>query len=232
MSKIDILDKGYVRLRQTLGTDDTPVDAARTSFEKSADQFSEERNDKLIKFLIRKKEFACFRHNAMSFELKIPIMTARQLWKYVVASNFTEDQLGWNEASKRYITSENEFYIPNQDEWRCVPDNKKQGSGDPVEEKVGKVFTDLLMKHCERGEELYQSAMEQDIAPELARLFLPSNAVYVTVYWTASLSSIMHMLDERLGHGAQKEVYDVAVAVESFVKQEFPRIYDAWRSEQ
>ena len=142
---VRVLDKGYVGLLGVHGDDRgkvSPPNAARTSFKKDSGSFTDEQNDKLIKYLMKNEEFACFRHNVMTFEIRMPLMVARQFWKYVVSSNWTSDALGWNENSKRYITEENEFYIPKPDEWRSAPKNKKQGSGSPIDIKLGRSFTD------------------------------------------------------------------------------------------
>lgn len=225
---VKVLDKGYVGLVDVLGTDLTPANAARTSFAKSADQFEEEQNVRLVNYLLRNKEYSTLRHNALTFEIRMPLMVARQMWKYIVGSNWTEDQLGWNENSRRYITDGNEFYIPVMNEWRSAPDNKKQGSGVPVDDTEGAFWTDCLEKFAEAGESLYQSAIDSGIAPELARLFLPAYGLYVTCYWTASLNSILHVLAERLEHDAQKEIQDYAKVIRDFTEQAFPNTFAAW----
>lgn len=227
---IPVLDKGYVGLLGVHGSDRgqvSPPSAARTSFKKQASEFSDEANDKLIHYLMKNEEFACFRHNVMTFEVRMPLMIARQFFKYVVGSNFTEDQLGWNENSKRYITENNEFYVPRPDEWRSVPANKKQGSADPIDSTIGGRLTADLIEWNARGEELYQQALEFNAAPELARLFT-ANGNYVTVQWTASLNSLLHFLDERLDSHSQHEIREYALVVESLFEDAFPKVHSAW----
>lgn len=228
---LPILDKGYVGLVDVMGTDKKIVNAARTSFAKNADEFTDERNEGLVNYLLRKKEYATLRHNALTFEMRMPLMIARQLWKYIVASNFTEDQLGWNENSRRYITEDNEFYLPGWDEWRTAPENKKQGSAEPLPSGQGSIWEDALADHQLEGDRLYREAMEAGIAPELARLFLPAYGLYVTCYWTTSLNAVLHVLTERLEHDAQKEIQDYAKAIAYFVEQSFPIAYKAWKAE-
>ena len=76
---------------------------------------------------------------------------------------------GWNESSRRYVTMEPEFYIPQAGDWRSTPEDKKQGSGDFVPSEEGKHYTADLIFHIEKGEELYQEAMDRGIAAEQAR---------------------------------------------------------------
>lgn len=228
---IRVLDHGYVGLVGVYGDDRGPISppaAARVSFKKDSSQFPDEQNDRLTHYLLKNEEFACLRHNVMTFELRAPLFVMRQWWKYIVGSNFTEDQLGWNENSKRYITEENEFYIPDSYEWRSVPENKKQGSGESVNRNTGLYYTDALTDWVERGEELYQQAQADQIAPELARLFT-ANGNYVTSKWTTSLNALLHFLDERLDEHAQYEIRMYAEAVLEFFKQSFPVVYEAWQ---
>lgn len=227
--KIDVLDKGYVRLRDSMGDDLKPADVARVSFDKQAKDFSEEKNERLINYLMRNNEFSCFRHNAISMELYMPLMVARQIYKYSIASAFREDQYGWNESSRRYITEEPEFYIPEHNQWRTAPENKKQGSGEPLPDEKGKLYTEKLMKNIDQSMKLYDEAIADNIAVEEARLFLPAYGMYVRAYWTASLNSLFHFLDERLASNAQSEIRDYAEAVADILEDRFPVIYYAWK---
>lgn len=227
--KIDVLDKGYVRLRDSMGDDLKPADVARVSFDRQAKDFTGEQNERLINYLMRNNEFSCFRHNAISIEIYMPLMVARQIYKYSIASSFREDQYGWNESSRRYITETPEFYIPAANEWRTSPENKKQGSGEPLPDNRGQQFTELLMRHVDRSVELYDTAIDNDIAVEEARLFLPAYGMYVRCYWTASLNALFHFLDERLAGNAQSEIRDYAEAVAEIIEETFPVIYNAWK---
>jgi len=121
-----------------------------------------------------------------------------------------------------------EFYVPGKNEWRSKPDNLKQGSGKPVDASEGVFWTDELEKYIELGERLYGTALERGIAPEQARLFLPANGMYIRYYWTASLQSALHFLDQRLASDAQKEIQDYAKVIEEYVIDKFPTVYKAW----
>lgn len=229
MYQHNVLDKGYVRLRDKMGSDLKPADVARVSFDRRASEFDEEQNERLINYLVRNKEYSCFRHNVLSFEIYMPLMVARQLYKYSIASAFRDDQYGWNESSRRYITEQPEFYIPAHNQWRTAPENKKQGSGAPLPDEKGKVYTEKLMKMIDQSVELYDQAIEDGMAVEQARVFLPAYGMYVRAYWTASLNSIMHFMDERLAGNAQSEIRDYAEAVAGIVEDEFPVLYYAWK---
>lgn len=225
--KINVLDKGYVRLVDSMGSDLSIVNAARVSYDKEVTELSD-RDSKLINFLIREKHTSPFRHAAMTFEVYAPLVIARQWWKYAVASSHVDDQNGWNESSRRYITEDEEFYIPSPNQWRSKPENSKQGSGQPIDSDDGHNYTEYLVSHIDNGKRLYQQAMNEGIAPEQARLFLPAYSMYVRWRWTTSLQGVMTFLEQRLPHDAQSEIRDYAGAVLELSKGSFPVTFNSW----
>lgn len=218
---INVLDEGYVRLVDVLGDDLSVVNAARVSYDKESDEFSE-RDSKLIKFLLREKHTSPFRHAALTFEVYAPLFVARQWWKYAVASTHVDDQNGWNESSRRYITEDEKFYIPLPHEWRSKPENSKQGSGEPLDEQIGGKHFHRLAEMVVAGTQAYHEALEDGVAPEIARLFLPAYGMYVRWRWTTSLQGVLTFLDQRLEHDAQYEIQKYAEAVLKLTKEAFP----------
>ncbi|WP_435367839.1 FAD-dependent thymidylate synthase [Paenibacillus illinoisensis] len=208
-----------------MGTDLTPVNAARVSYAKESNELSE-RDVRLIKFLAREGHTSPFRHAIAQFEIYAPLMVARQWWKYIVGSAHQEgtgDSLdAWNESSRRYITEEPVFYVPAADEWRSAPENSKQGSGDTIRWELGEEATYRLMSAVDRGMADYEWAIANGICAEQARLFLPAYGMYVRWYWTASLQSIAHFLAQRLEHDAQAEIQAYAKAVLTLIEARFP----------
>ncbi len=225
-TKIHVLDEGYVRLVDTLGNDLSVVNAARVSYDKESGDF-ESRDAKLIQFLIREGHTSPLRHAALTFEVYAPLFVARQWWKYAVGSTHVDDQNGWNESSRRYITEEEQFYVPLENEWRSKPENSKQGSGVPVDSEIGEKYFNALVDMIGIGTEMYHKAMDDGIAPELARLFLPAYGMYVRWRWTTSLQGVMTFLDQRLGHDAQVEIQKYAQAVGHLSAKAFPEVFKA-----
>ena len=221
---INVLDEGYVRLVDVLGDDLSVANAARVSYDKESNEFTE-RDAKLLNFLIRERHTSPFRHAALTFEVYAPLFVARQWWKYAVASTHVDDQNGWNESSRRYITEEEKFYIPLPHEWRSKPENSKQGSGEPVDEEIGAKHFQRLAETVVQGTEAYHDAMNDGIAPEIARLFLPAYGMYVRWRWTVSLQGILTFLDQRLEHDAQWEIQEYATAVKDLAHYAFPQTF-------
>lgn len=216
---IEVLDKGYVRLIDVMGDDLSVVNAARASFAKESTKLTDG-DERLIQFLVRENHMSPFRHAFMTFEFKAPLMVARQHWKYIVGSDHTMD--GWNESSRRYVTQDPEFYIPNPEEWRSAPENRKQGSGPAFGLEFGGDWSRKLFDYTTQGEALYEEAMESGIAAEQARLFLPAYSLYVNYRWSCSLQSVMLFLGQRLAEDSQVEIQKYAQAVKDLVKDKFP----------
>lgn len=225
MSTIKVLNEGYVRLVNHMGSDLTVVNAARVSYAKESLELND-RDIKLIKFLAREGHTSPFRHAVTQFEVYAPLMVARQWWKYVVGSAHYEgtgDSLeAWNESSRRYITEEPVFYCPEAGEWRAKPENSKQGSGDIIAWELGEKYTRELQEYTELGLSKYEAALADGICAEQARLFLPAYGLYVRWYWTASVQSVAHFLNQRLEHDAQKEIQEYAKAILALIEPLFP----------
>lgn len=220
MTKINVLNDGYIRLRDVMGDDRTVANAARVSFDKRTEEL-DEKDERLIAFLAREDHTSPFRHAVMQFEIYAPLMIARQWHKYEIGSNNSEFT-AWNESSRRYITENEEFYVPEPNEWRSYPDNVKQGSGEPLPTKWGELATRDLEDYIATGEMYYKRALDSGIAPEQARLFLPAYGMFVRWYWTASLQSVAHLIRQRTAPDAQYEFQLYAEAVKELAIEKFP----------
>lgn len=241
--RIDVLDKGYIALIDSMGSDLSVVNSARCSYMKKSTKL-DEKDIKLIKFLARDGHTSPFRHSVLQFEISSPLLVARQWFKYRVGSTHSEDSAdnnevifsnngdddgfsdslhGRNESSRRYITLTPEFYIPSASQWRSKPENSKQGSGDNLNEAIGGLLTNVLISQIDEGISNYDWALEQGVAPEQARLFIPSAyGLYTSWYWTTSLQAVCHFLNQRLAHDAQAEITEYAKAIYKLALERFP----------
>lgn len=220
-----ILDHGYIKTVAVLGDDKTIVNAARVSYDKEISVLTH-KDEKLIEYLVKEKHDSPLRHASMTFEVYAPLMVARQWWKHAIGSTHSEENIAWNESSRRYITETPTFYIPDQ--FFQAPQNSKQGSGDYLDYETSEAYKTLLNNWYEQSEQLYEQAMDAGIAPEQARLFLPAYGLYVRWRWTASLNALLHFATLRLGEGAQSEIVEYGLAVVEQIKQHFPITTDAW----
>src|SRR5699024_3544783 len=232
MKKINVLDKGYIRLVDVMGDDNTVINAARVSFDKEADRYTDEQNKRLIDFLAREGHDSPFRHAVLQFEVYAPMTVTRHWEKYLLGSNNSEFG-SRNESSRRYITENEEFYIPKANEWRSKPEASiKQGSGEPVNEDLGYKYTEVLREYIGEGELWYKNAIEDGIAPEQARLFLPAYGMYVRFRWTATLQTVAHLIKQRTADDAQFEFRLYAEAIKELTLDKFPESLGALLKER
>lgn len=221
------LDNGYIKLVNNMGSDLDVVNAARVSFDKEIKSL-EHKDKKLIEYLIKHKHDSVLRHCTLTFEVYAPLMVARQWWKHVINSTYLDDSEGWNESSRRYVTENEQFYLPMPSEWRLAPADKKQGSADFADPLLGAKYTQALRKMINLGKAMYDEALRDGIAPEQARLLLPAYGMYVRWRWTVSLNGVLNFLSLRLGNGAQSEIVEYADHIADCVKTLYPITAQAW----
>ena len=200
-----------VTLVDSMGTDLSVVNAARVSFAKESNEFSD-KDAKLINYLAKHNHWSPFGHASLQFRIKAPIFVARQLVKHQVG-------LVWNEVSRRYVDDEPEFYIPS--EWRLKADDKKQGSSDEtIEYSLGSTL--------EFVKTTYQNMLKANIAPEMARMILPQN-LYTEWYWSGSLMAFARVCNLRCKPDTQWETQQIANLIDIESKQHFPTSWRALR---
>ena len=223
--KIDVLDKGYIELVDTLGDDLTPVNAARVSFGGRSDTF-EEKDRKLSKFLIKHKHFSPFRHQHCMFILKAPEFVMRQWYKHVVgiettSAHVTKDH-AWNEISGRYVPYD-EFYEPT--EFRKQSDDNKQASDGLIDEQVEATMYWRTTQY--NTIETYNKLLNMGMAKEQARSILPLT-VYTKVWWTASFQSFMNFIELRDEPTSQVEIQEYAKVMKKIMLKTFPETTKLW----
>ena len=223
--KIDVLDNGYVELVDTLGTDLTPVNAARVSFDGHSDDYTN-KDYRLIKYLIKHKHFSPFRHQTCMFIIKAPEFVMRQAYKHVVgiettSTHSTKDH-AWNEISGRYIPYD-EFYNPHS--FRKQSEDNKQASDGLITDQI--MARELWFEAQARAITNYKKMLEMGVAREQARSILPLT-LYTKVYWTASFQSIMNFIELRDESTSQLEIQEYARALKSIMEGVYPKTTQAW----
>jgi len=202
-----------------MGNDLTVVNAARVSFGKHVDTFTD-KDEKLIQYLAKHNHWSPFAHCFMQFRIKAPIFVARQLVKHQVG-------LTWNEVSRRYVDDEPEYYYPT--EWRGKPTNSKQGSSGKAKSQYfpNKYAQDI----CELAHVNYLKMIQQGIAPEQARMILPQNT-YTEWYWSGSLMAFARVCEQRLDPHSQEETRTIAGYIDEYIWSLYPHSYLAMKGQQ
>ena len=223
--KKEVLDKGFVEVIDSLGTDLTVVNSARVSFGKRHTKYTDG-DRKLVRFLAKYKHFSPFRHMIVQFHLKAPEFVMRQWYKHVVgiettSSSSTKDH-AWNEISGRYVHVE-DYYYPQY--FRKQSEDNKQASEGEIEDQKQCYF--LWEKGLHQVQETYKELLELGVAKEQARSILPLSQ-YTQVWWTASFQAIMNFIELRDEKTAQVEIQEYARALKGIMLEVFPETTKIW----
>ena len=83
-----VLDKGFIEVVDSLGTDLTVANSARVSFGKRKKTY-DKGDERLVTYLAKHKHFSPFRHLVVQFHIKAPEFVMRQWYKHVVGAETT-----------------------------------------------------------------------------------------------------------------------------------------------
>lgn len=197
-----------------MGDDTNVVNAARVSFAKEVQEFTE-KDQGLLNYLAKHNHWSPFAHTCISVRCKVPIFLARQLVKHQVGGN-------WNEESRRYIDGPVEFYLPKV--LHSKPDSAKQGAG-------GVHCNTALNLQCMERATLaaydeYTALVADKVAPEEARMILPLNSM-TNFIWTGSLLFFDRVITQRVDSHAQLIAQDFAKKLRTVVHPLYPNSYKA-----
>ena len=208
---VRILDKGFVRLEDFSGGDNSVVRAARVSF--GPRPVDEEKDRRLVEFMLENEHGSPFEKNWFEFHVKAPIFIFRQWHR-------TRIGVSYNEKSARYSEMSDEFYFPTR--WRAQekgPKANRQGSVDA--ELYNDAMTGILQKSCEASMAAYRRLLEMGAAREMARMTLPVN-LYSEMYATFNARSLMFFIALRSDAHAQAETRQYSHALALFLREKMP----------
>jgi thymidylate synthase (FAD) len=216
--RIDVLDHGFVRLDAAMADDLSVVNAARVSFGRRR-EVMDERDEGLVRFLMRDRHGTPFEHNSFRFHIRAPIFVTREWMRHRVSS--------FNEFSLRYAKATEDFYVPEADDVRTQVGKPGAYTFDPVEPALAEQTREELRRVYETAYDAYARLVEQGVAREVARSVLPVGA-YTEFYWTVNARSLMNFVSLRAAETAQREIRRYADAVEEFFARHMPVTHAAF----
>lgn len=215
-----VLDKGFVRLVDYLGSDARIVQAARVSYGEGTKTFRQDKG--LITYLLRNDHTSPFEQVNFTFHIKMPIFVARQWVRHRTAR--------MNEISGRYSVMEDEAYLPALENINAQSeDNKQARSQEPLDEKLQREVATILAEDQKRAFETYHKLLDLGIARELARINLPLS-LYTEIYWQMDLHNLFHFIKLRLDPHAQYEIRVYAEVILSIIKSVCPIACEAFEN--
>ncbi|MDZ4724055.1 MAG: FAD-dependent thymidylate synthase [candidate division Zixibacteria bacterium] len=216
--EFNVLDHGFVRLVDYMGSDEAIVQAARVSYGAGTKKLQEDRG--LIRYLMRHKHTTPFEMVEFKFHVKLPIFVARQ-WIRHRSANV-------NEYSGRYSVMKEEFYRPKAEDIHFQSKTNKQGrSSDAVPDEVKAELRSYLAESQKQSYQKYLGYVEAGLARELARIALPLS-LYTEWYWKIDLHNLFHFLRLRMDNHAQKEIQVYAEVMAGIVKSVTPIAFQAF----
>ena len=219
---------GKVEYVSHMGTDLTICNSARVSFGKHKEEL-DEKDRKLIRYLVDHKHTSTFEHNVATFRFVVPLFVRSQHHRHRTWS--------YNEISRRYTEENLRFYEPQQ--FRTQHNSNRQASNvdDLVDPMIMLPYTaaglrgpahQVVRDWHEKSVKLYDNLIEAGVCREQARGVLPQN-LYTEYYGTVNLSNLLKFIDLRTHEGAQWEIQKVAEACLEIATDLWPEAVGAFR---
>ena len=207
--------KGFVELVDAVGDDLTVVNSARVSFGKHKAKL-DDKDKKLIKYLIKHKHTSTLEHCFVTFRIKVPLFVRSQHHRHRTWS--------YNEISRRYTDFDIQFYEPEA--FRTQHKSNRQASNadeliDPVIESWQYEASDCITMHHDASLKLFNELIEAGVCREQARGILPQN-MYTEYYASANLNNILKFIDLRTHEGAQWEIQEMAKGMLKIIEKLYP----------
>lgn len=206
-----VLDKGFIKLIDTMGSDTDIANSARVSTGSKGK--TPEQDEQLIRYLMRHRHTSPFEMVELKFHCKMPLFVARQWVRHRMSST--------NEISARYSQLNCEYYIPSEERIKGKGKINIQGSEGDIKLSVKDEFINSLNQLNKETTEYYDEFNSKNIANELTRINLPLS-IYTEFIWKIDLHNLMHFLKLRMDSHAQWEIQEYARAIYDMITPMFP----------
>ncbi len=229
-------------------TDRDVANYARQSFATLADNFTEDQNNNLVRFLARgmagiaweslisELTYETDRDKATALAVYLrkipehwvpfghPHITLRMSAPVPIRVQCFKHKVGFveSEESRRYISSRPVLFMPQH--FRAAAASVKQGSAG--KHPASDYWMTKYFSACEGQIDLYERAIKEGVCPEQARFFLPQGCE-VNWVWTGSLYAFSNFYNQRSDSHAQVEVQDLADQVNEIIAPLFPVSWSA-----
>lgn len=214
-----VLDDGFVRVIDYMGTDESIVQAARVSYGKGTKKVSEDRG--LIRYLMRQRHTTPFEMCEIKLHVRVPMDCWRQWIRHRTANV--------NEYSTRYSAAIDSAKKTDPKKWRLQSQVNKQGSDNFLDGNAGKVLSKEEAELHEDCRSVYDNRLKHGVAREQARKDLPLST-YTEAYWKIDLHNLLHFLALRMDIHAQSEIREYANIIgNEIVSKWVPLTWEAFK---
>jgi thymidylate synthase (FAD) len=214
-----VLDDGFVRVIDYMGTDASIVQAARVSYGKGTRKVRQDRE--LIRYLMRHRHTSPFEMCEIKLHVRVPMDTWRQWIRHRTANV--------NEYSTRYSVAIDAAQSTAPNAWRKQGFENRQGSAGLIDPEIGEVLSSGEEEIQKQAREIYQRRLDAGVAREQARKDLPLST-YTEAYWKIDLHNLLHFLVLRMDLKAQYEIRCYAEVIgRDIVAKWCPLTWEAFR---
>ena len=213
-------DVGAVEYISHMGSDLSVVNAARVSFGSEKEEV-DEKDIKLINYLMAHNHSSPFEHCTITFRFTVPL--------FIRSQHHRHRTWAYNEISRRYTSVDIQFYEP--EEFRTQHKSNRQASTDSLFDPLLESNRDgsptlstastQVKSHHKESLRLFESLLESGVCREQARGVLPQN-LYTQYYGTVNLHNLLKFISLRSHGGAQWEIQQVAEACLEIAEEFFP----------
>jgi thymidylate synthase (FAD) len=194
-----VLDDGFIRVIDYMGSDESIVQAARVSYGKGTKRVHEDRG--LIRYLMRHRHTTPFEMCDIKLHVRVPMDCWRQWIRHRTASV--------NEYSTRYSEAIDAAQTTSEAEWREQASGNRQGSQGFLDLEKGSELSRQEFELQALSRRLYEERLQAGVAREQARKDLPLST-YTEAYWKINLHNLLHFLALRMDKHAQQEIRSYA----------------------
>lgn len=214
-----VLNDGFIRLIDYMGSDESIVQAARVSYGKGTKKVHQDRG--LIRYLMRHRHTTPFEMCEIKLHVRVPMDCWRQWIRHRTASV--------NEYSTRYSEAIDSAQLTDDDQWREQSRGNRQGSTGFLTPEVGSELSERESTLIRDSRRLYRERLEAGVAREQARKDLPLST-YTEAYWKIDLHNLLHFLALRMDAHAQWEIRSYATVIgEEILSRWCPITWEAFQ---
>ncbi len=199
---LKILDDGFVRVIDYMGSDEAIVQAARISYGAGTKRVSEDRG--LIRYLMRHRHTTPFEMCEIKLHVRVPMDCWRQWIRHRTANV--------NEYSTRYSEAIDASHATQPGEWREQSTFNRQGCGQFLDAAVGAELSREEAELQALARRAYRRRLDAKVSRGQARKDLPLST-YTEAYWKIDLHNLLHFLSLRMDESAQVEIRSYATAI-------------------
>lgn len=214
-TQFKVLNHGYVKFIDSMGTDESIIEAARMSTGRGFEGW--EKDAGLLDYLWRKMHSSPFEMCELKIEVQAPIMVFREWHRHRTQS--------YNEFSARYAQMPNVHYLPEKTRIKKQDKVNKQSSSEAIEGEFASQIISELERQQEEVYGTYDAWVENGLAKEIARLNTPVSRFSKMVAKT-DLLNWLKFLNLRMRPSAQWEIRQYANIVGDIIRNKFPKTWE------